>query len=158
MATVGMKAVMLVIAAAFALCVLSLAQPRQGMQLIQPAMAEGCSEAPGFICYSLSYSAATGNIMTQIVQDTPSNWTGVSVEFMPEGTYYPNDIPQASWNGSVALSGTIVHGIPYNLTVPATGPVALGAGVSGQIWARFRVSANSTVYYTRLETVNAIAT
>lgn len=118
-----------------------------------------CSIQQMYQCRFPIYYHATGNLTIALEQNTGSNWSIVSLIFVPQNVSYSNGIPEIYWNSTT--TETIIGGMPsgtfVNATLPISGPVNYGTKCTGFIWAKYQLTSGGTVEYTELTQVNAIA-
>ncbi len=119
-----------------------------------------CVAQSGFSCSSPVYGHATGNILVTIGQNTGSNWQAAANVIFANTTTL-STITGGTWPtvpGSNTVTGTWYSGSVQSVNIPVSSTsTAIGAGVSGQIWARYQTVAAGTLYFTEVAVVTAKA-
>ena len=118
-----------------------------------------CVAQSGFSCSSPVYGHATGNILVTIGQNTGTNWVAANIIFANATTL--STITGGTWPtgpGSNAIGATWYSGSVQATNIPVSPTTtAIGAAVSGQIWARYQTAAAGTFYFTEIAVVTAKA-
>ena len=104
-----------------------------------------------------AYNHTSGNLTVVISQSTGSSWSVAYFLFVPAGTQYSNGVPLVNWNASVLLPNVFASGSSVSVTLPVSGPVAIGTHVSGTVWSKYQFNVGGTFYYLKVGTVNTTA-
>ena len=112
-----------------------------------------CIANPGYTCQiqSGSYSAATGNLVVTIGQDSGASWTTANVVFinasnepsvLSSGLSTSQLTPMPSGTANTLSSG-LASGVKTTVTLPATGAQSVGHGINGYIWVSYTTGASN---------------
>jgi LEA14-like dessication related protein len=109
-----------------------------------------CIASAGYACYFPILVASTGNLTVGMGQATGTNWTGIDIVFVPQGTpYNSSGLPAVSFYSPHAYYlFTLNSGYYANVTLPVTSRINSGTVINGTIWAKYHASGSSVVQYT----------
>ena len=94
-----------------------------------------------------------GIFTVAISQNSGYNWTLVTVRFVPANTVYSEGVPNLSWAPPQVVN--VTGGLPSNVTryvnMPITsGPVYVGANITGSVWAKYQLQLGGEIFYAKV--------
>jgi hypothetical protein len=111
-----------------------------------------CIATAGFTCQVVQYasgggSVSGGNIVVTIGQDSGTAWSTANVVFVnasQEASVQSVGLSagQLAPPTAATLTSGLSSGVTTTLTLPASGPVRVGSGISGYIWVSYSTSAS----------------
>ena len=114
----------------------------------------------GILCENLVYCHTTGNLTFTISHSMDYNWTNAVMLFVPASIPTPrySTLPANLWSSSNAVSiGNFPTNTNRSVTLPISGSVPIGTDALGELWAKYQINSNSTVYYAYLGSVTLTA-
>ena len=109
-----------------------------------------------YTCQNPNFNYTTGIYTVAISQKSGYNWTFVSVNFVPSTAVYSNGVPELSWFAS-RNTVNVTGGLPSNtvkyVNLPIfSGPVSVGANITGSIWAKYQMQVGGETLYANIST------
>ena len=135
-----------------------------GTATVMPApivISVGCSPlSTSYGCLNPSFNATTGILTVALSQDTGYNWTSVTVRFVTAGTTYSQTkVPELSWSppAAVNVTGGLLSNVTKYVNIPITsGPVSVGANITGEIWAKYQLQVGEMVSYKNMSSAHIV--
>jgi hypothetical protein len=109
-----------------------------------------------YTCQNPNFNYTTGIYTVAISQKSGYNWTFVSVDFVPSTAVYSHGVPELSWFAS-KNTVNVTGGLPSNtvkyVNLPIfSGPVTMGANITGSIWAKYQMQVGGETLYANIST------
>ena len=125
-----------------------------GSPIVVQATCTVASDA--YTCQDPNFDYNTGIYTVAISQKSGYNWTFVSVNFVPSTAVYSNGVPELSWFAS-RNTVNVTGGLPSNtvkyVNLPIfSGPVSIGANITGSIWAKYQMQVGGETLYANIST------
>src|ERR1700719_3308739 len=108
-----------------------------------------CIPKGGYACLNSIYINSTANIEVILSQNSGFTWTTANFVFVPQGTYFSNNIPSISFTtypaNTLYGASQLVSGQAVAFYLPVYGvspPVKVGTSATGTIWVQYTTTRN----------------